>query len=51
MSKQRKLRAEKRAKNENPINLTCAVCSRVHKYTEDYICPDLKNDDEAGEVD
>ena len=45
MSKQRKLRAEKRAKNENPINFTCGVCSRVNKYTEDYICPDLKEEE------
>ena len=49
MSTQRKLRAEKRMKNENPINFTCGVCGRVHEYTEDYICPDLKEQEEEND--
>lgn len=32
MSTQRKMRADKRAENQDPINFTCGVCMQVHEF-------------------
>jgi len=46
MSTQRKLRAEKRQKQEAPINYTCGHCAQVHKYDKEkpYKCPNIKKE-------
>jgi len=49
MSSQRKVRAEKREAQDNPINFTCGECHQVHEYNEGYLCPDAPEDDKPEE--
>jgi len=45
MSTQRKKRAEKREAETAPINFTCGLCRRVHKFNENYECVEDKQEE------
>jgi len=42
-------RKKVRAENNDPINFTCGVCKKVHKYNKGYKCTMIMKDSEDEE--
>lgn len=50
MSSQRARRAKTREAQTKPINFTCGLCGKVHKFVEGYVCFDEITDEKVEEV-